>query len=620
MHSKEIRQKYLNFFKSKGHTIIPSASLLPENDSTTLFISSGMQPLVPYLLGEKHPEGKRLCNSQKSFRADDIEEVGDSRHTTFFEMLGNWSFGDYFKKEQLTWIFSFLTDELNINPSRLYITVFSGNSKINVNKDIESVEIWKDLFQQKGIKAIDVDDSEKNGMQNGRIFYYPENKNWWSRSGPPSNMPIGEPGGPDSEIFYDLGIDLKKHENSIWANKLCHVNCDCGRFIEIGNSVFMEFQKREKGFEKLKQQNVDFGGGFERITMVVQNLDNIFQTDLFINIIHKIEQFSNKKYENNIKSFEIIADHLRAATFIMGDDKGVMPSNLGQGYVVRRLIRRAIRHSRLLEINRNLWTTDIAKIIVNDYKEIYPELQRNINFVLTQLENEEIKFNQTVEKGLKEFEKFYKETNKNIISGLETFNLYQTYGFPIELTMEMAKERGLKVDEIEYKKELEKHQTLSRTASVGMFKSGLADSSEKVKQLHTATHLLHQALRNVLGENVQQMGSNITSERLRFDFSYFQKLSNEEIQKVEDLINQKIKEDLVVEEKEMKYEEALKIDALAFFQEKYPEKVKVYSVGDFSKEICSGPHIKKTSELGKFKIIKEESVSAGVRRIRAILK
>ena len=619
MHSKEVRQKYLNFFKSKGHSIIPSASILPENDSTTLFTSSGMQPLVPYLLGEKHPEGKRLCNSQKSFRADDIEEVGDSRHTTFFEMLGNWSLGDYFKKEQLAWIFEFLTDELNIDFHRLYVTVFRGNPEINVDRDTDSVKIWQNLFQQKSINALDIDDSEKNGMQNGRIFYYPDNKNWWSRSGPPSKMPIGEPGGPDSEIFYDLGADLKKHENSFWADKPCHVNCDCGRFIEIGNSVFMEFQRTERGFEKLKQQNVDFGGGLERITMVVQGLNNIFLTDLFINIINKIEQFSNKKYENNIKSFEIIADHLRAATFIMGDDKGVAPSNLGQGYIVRRLIRRAIRHSRLLEINKDLWTTDIAKIIINDYKEIYPELQRNINFVLTQFENEEIKFNQTVERGLKEFEKLAKEANKNIISGSEAFNLYQTFGFPIELTMELAEERGFKVDENDYKKALEEHQELSRTASAGMFKSGLADSSEKVKQLHTATHLLHQALRNILGQEVQQMGSNITSERLRFDFSCSQKLTEEEIQKVENLVNEKIKEDLNVEEKEMNYEGALKIGALAFFQEKYPEMVKVYSVGDFSKEFCAGPHVKKTSELGQFKIIKEESVSAGVRRIRAIL-
>lgn len=628
MTSKEIRQKYLDFFKAREHAVIPSASIMPDNDPTTLFTSSGMQPLVPYLLGEKHPEGKRLCNSQKSFRAEDIEEVGDNRHTTFFEMLGNWSLGDYFKKEQLRWYFTFITEELGIDANRLYATVFRGNKEIGIDKDSEAVGIWKELFKEKGIDAKDVDFAERDGMQAGRIFYYDERKNWWSRSGIPANMPVGEPGGPDSELFYDLGADLGRHENSQWKDEPCHVNCDCGRFIEIGNSVFMEFKRTENGFEKLAQQNVDFGGGLERTTMVVQNLDNIFETDLFSNILNKISELSGgKKYREHMKEFEVIAEHLRAATFIIGDDKGVGPGNTGQGYIVRRLIRRAIRYGRLLSISEESWTKEIAKIVAHDYGEAYPELRRNIDFVVNQLKEEEDKFTKTIERGLKifkEVESREEQSDKKIISGEDAFNLYQSYGFPIEMTRELAAEHGLKIDEQGYKKEAEKHQALSRTASAGMFKGGLADASEDTKKLHTSAHLLLAALRKVLGNHVTQKGSNITSERMRFDFSHPEKMTKEQIDEVEKLVNSAIEKKLPVAFEEIPLEEAKEKGAMGVFESKYGEKVKVYKVGEgndvFSYEICGGPHAENTGELGRFKITKEESSSSGVRRIKAVLE
>jgi alanyl-tRNA synthetase len=624
MTGDNLRQKYLDFFKSKGHAILPSASLLPENDASTLFIGSGMQPLVPYLLGEKHPQGVRLVNSQKSFRAEDLEEVGDGRHTTFFEMLGNWSLGDYFKKEQLRWVFEFLTEQLNVDPNRLYVTVFKGNADIGIGRDDEAVGIWKELFKEKSIDALDVDNAEKNGMGGGKIFYYAENKNWWSRSGAPANMPVGEPGGPDSEIFYDLGADLQRHENSQFKDKPCHVNCDCGRFVEIGNSVFMEFIRTETGFEKLKQQNVDFGGGFERMTMVVQGKDNIFETDLFINVLNKIKELSGgKEYKGNTRSFEVIADHLRGATFIMGDPKAVAPSNVDQGYMVRRLIRRAIRFGKQLGITSNRWTKEIAKIIINDYKSVYPEISRNEAFIIGQLEDEEDKFQKTVEHGLKEFNKL--KSNK-VISGYDAFNLYQTYGFPIEMTIEMAKEDGLEVDEVGYKTEIAKHQELSRSTMVGKFKSGLADASKETTKLHTTSHLMLAAMRRVLGDHVHQKGSNITPERLRFDFSHPEKVTTVQLAEIERIVNEVIQQDLPVTMAEMPLEKAKKIGAEGVFESKYGEKVKVYTVGrgdgepPYSQEICGGPHVERTGELGHFKIRKEESSSAGIRRIKAVLE
>ncbi|PIZ69682.1 MAG: alanine--tRNA ligase [Candidatus Portnoybacteria bacterium CG_4_10_14_0_2_um_filter_43_36] len=618
MTAKELREKYLNFFKSKGHAVLPSASLIPENDPTSLFIGSGMQPLIPYLLGEKHPRGQRLANSQKSFRAEDIEEVGDSRHTTFFEMLGNWSLGDYFKKEQLSWMWEFLLEELKLDPKKVYVTVYRGNKETGIERDKESVEIWKKLFKGKGIEAKDVDFAEKNGMRDGRIFYYDDNKNWWSRSGVPANMPVGEPGGPDSEMFYDLGANLKKHENSKFKDLPCHVNCDCGRFIEIGNNVFMEFVKTNKGFEPLPQKNVDFGGGLERMTMVSEGKNNVFETDLFVNILGKISQISGgKKYQGNAAAFEIIADHIKAATFIMADDKGIAPSNTDQGYIVRRLIRRAVRYGRQLGIKNDLWIKEITQVVIDDYKDVYPELERNKDFVLSNLDEEETRFKKTLEKGLKEFE-------KREISGREAFNLYQTYGFPIEMTKELAEEKGIQVDEEEFQQELKKHQELSRTASAGKFRGGLADAGEETKKLHTAAHLLLAALRKVLNDSVTQKGSNITAERLRFDFSWPEKLTDEQKKQVEDLVNEVIKKDLPVVCEEMSLDEAKKQGAAGVFESKYGERVKVYTVGNdkevFSQEICGGPHIERTGELGHFKISKEESSSAGVRRIKAMLE
>ncbi len=621
--SKEIRQKYLDFMESKGHAVIPGSSLLPENDSSTLFTGSGMQPLLPYLLGEKHPEGTRLVDSQKCFRAEDIEEVGDNRHNTFFEMLGNWSLGDYFKEEQLMWIWEFLTKELELDPHRIYVTVFRGNPKIDIEKDKDSVQIWKELFTDAEIEAKDIDLAEEEGMKGGRIFYYDESKNWWSRVGVSSNMPIGEPGGPDSEIFYDLDPEnkLKIHESSDWKNKPCHVNCDCGRFIEIGNNVFMEYIKTENGFKKLEQKNVDFGGGLERLTMAVQEKDNVFETDLFANILSIIRRLSGGKiYQDNMKAFEVIADHLKAATFIMASPEKIVPSNTDQGYVVRRLIRRAIRYGRYIGINqKEPWTKEIAKIVAHDYGLIYPEVQNNINYIIEELNKEEKKFANTLEKGLKKFE----ELGGFDIDGKAAFDLYQTYGFPIEMTEELATERGRKVDKEGFDKELAKHQELSRTASAGKFKGGLADQSEKTKKLHTAAHLLLAALRKVLGNHVEQKGSNITAERLRFDFSHPEKLTDEEKNQVEDMVNDIISKNLPVECIETSLEEAKKSGAVGVFESKYGDKVKVYQIKDgddyFSNEICGGPHVEKTGELGEFKIKKEQSSSAGVRRIKAVL-
>ncbi|MCF7845342.1 MAG: alanine--tRNA ligase [Candidatus Pacebacteria bacterium] len=621
MDSKEIRQKFLDFYKERSHTIIPSASLIPEKDSSLLFVNSGMFPLVPYLLGEDHPEGKRLADSQKCFRSDDIEEVGDLRHTTFFEMLGNWSLGDYFKEEQLNWVFQLFTEYLELDPERIYVSVYRGNKEIGIDKDDESVAIWKEIFKRKGIQAEAVDFAEKDGMQGGRIFYYPDKENWWSRAGAPENMPVGEPGGPDSEIFYDLGEEHKHHENSPFKNEPCHINCDCGRFIEIGNSVFIQFLKKEEGFEKLPKQNVDFGGGLERLTMISQGKTSIFESDLFLPIIEKIEELSGLKYRENIKSFEVVADHIKAATFIIGDERGISPSNKEQGYFVRRLIRRAIRHGRQLGISKNNWLKEVAEKVVSIYEEVYPEIKENSSFVYQELSKEEETFKKTLERGIKEFEKM---KDKKVIDGESASFLYQTYGFPIEIIEEMATESGQEVDKEGFYEETKKHQELSRKLSAGAFKGGLGDHEEETVKLHTATHLLLSALRKVIGDTVFQKGSNITSKRLRFDFSCDRKLTDEELKKVEEIINEAVEKDMIVKKEEMDLNDALKICETASFKEKYPSKVFVYSVVDsegniFSREICTGPHISKTSELGKFSIKKQEASSAGVRRIKATL-
>lgn len=599
MKSDQLRQKFLDFFEKKGHKIIPSASLVPENDPSTLFTSSGMQPLIPFLLGEKHPEGKRLCDSQKSFRTADIEEVGDSRHTTFFEMLGNWSLGDYFKKEQLLWIFEFLVNDLKLDPKKLYTTVFEGDEKIGVPKDIKSAAILEDIFKK---YKVDLKD---------RVSYYSAKENWWSRSGVPDKMPVGEIGGPDSEIFYDLGANLKKHENSEWANQPCHVNCDCGRFIEIGNSVFIEYKKTEKGFEKLKQFNVDFGGGLERLTMVTEGLDSVFKTDLFAPIISAIIPIIGDK---PIGKLEIIADHLKAATFLVSD--GVEPSNVGRGYVLRRLIRRAmVTHFRFIGagIDADFFKAPVEAVI-NIYSNVYPDLEENKTKIIEIIGKETKKFEKTLEKGLKELE------STPQLTGETAFDLYQTYGLPLEVAEEI---KPVKNREVFFKK-IKKHQELSRTASAGMFKGGLADSSEQTKKLHTAAHLLLAGLRKVLGDHVVQKGSNITAERLRFDFSHPEKLTEKQVGDVENFVNGIIKKDLPVRCEEMPLEKAKEINAMGVFESKYGKMVKVYFVGkgdeNVSKEICGGPHVERTRVLGKFKITKQESSSAGVRRIKAILE
>jgi alanyl-tRNA synthetase len=617
MKAAQIRQKYLDFFKVREHVIISSASLLPENDSSLLFVNSGMFPLVPYLLGQTHPGGKRLVNSQKSFRTEDIEEVGDNRHNTFFEMLGNWSLGDYWKSEQLHWWYEFLIDELKLDPQRLYQSVYIGSADGQIPRDTDSVEILLQIFAKFGIDADEAPDMIDGkypiqdlelGVSRYRIFAYRE-KNWWQRGDA-----VGELGGPDSETFYDTG---KTHDKKF--GEFCHPNCDCGRFIEIGNSVFMQYQKTETGWQELANKNVDFGGGLERLTMVKQSKSNVFQTDLFLDAINKIEELSGKKYEDDNRPFEIIADHLKAATFIMGDEKGIGPSNSDQGYIVRRLIRRAIRFGRQLGITKKEWCGQVAQLFIDNYCEVYPELAKNSVFVISELIKEESKFSETLEKGEKEFEKF-----SGNISGEQAFNLYQTFGFPIEMTIELAQEKGVTVDENSFYIELAKHQELSRTASAGKFKGGLADHSTETTRLHTATHLLLAALRKVLGDHVYQKGSNITAERLRFDFPHPEKMTAEQIAEVEKIVNEAINAKLPVHFEEMSLDKAREIGASGVFDSKYQETVKVYCVGNegdyYSKEICGGPHVENTGELGHFKILKEESSSAGIRRIKAVLE
>lgn len=556
--SNEVKERYLSFFEKRGHKIISPSPLVLENDPTTLFTSSGMQPLIPYLMGEKHPEGTRLVNIQPAIRLQDIDEVGDNRHDTYFEMLGNWSLGDYFKEEQLPWIWEFLTKELGLDPKKLAVSISAGGK--DIPEDIESYEIWK-----------------KIGVKEDRIYKYPiEEENWWSRSGKPEDMPVGEIGGPDSEIFFEF-TDIP-HDPKY--GKTCHPNDDCGRFLEIGNSVFIQYIKNKNGeFEDLPNKNIDFGGGLERITASLNNDPDIFKTDIFWPTIQKLEKITNKKYDEDKRNFRIIADHLRSSEALI--ENGVIPSNKQQGYVLRRLIRRmAIKSKKIKDLTTN--------------KVILEELNR---------------FEKTLENGLKEVKKIDK------IDGKLAFDLYQTYGFPLELTIELFEEKGQKVNMDEFKIEFEKHKDLSRSASSGSFKGGLADHSEETTKFHTVTHLLHASLRKILGNTVSQKGSNITNERLRFDFSYPQKLTDEEMMEVEEKINEEIDKKHSVTSKEISFEEAKDEGALAFFSEKYGEKVKVYSIGDFSKEVCGGPHIKNTNELEHVKIIKQEKIGSGIVRI-----
>ena len=607
MSSEEIRQSFLEFFKKKGHKIVPSSSLIPENDPTTLFTGSGMQPMLRYLLGEKHPLGKQIVDVQKCFRTDDIDEVGDNRHTTFFEMLGNWSLGDFFKKEQIPWIFEFLTETISLNPENIYVTVFRGNETLKLLRDEESVKIWQEVFGRVEIEAKAVDFSERDGMRGGRIFYYDEKKNWWSRTGVPNEMPVGEPGGPDSEIFWDFGAELKIHEKSKFKNQPCHVNCDCGRFLEIGNNVFMEYVKTDSRFSLLPQKNVDFGGGLERLVAAKNNDPDIFKTDVFSELVAKIRELAGDINDNAIRVF---ADHLRASVFLIAD--GLKLSNKEAGYILRRLLRRILAYTIKYDIHADLFPASV-EIIKEKFGEIYPEVKET-KMILEVLEDEKQKFHEAIGRGIKEIEKYPK------ITGKDAFYLYETFGLPFELIKELAPKDAVKaLSKGDFDKEFEKHQELSRTASAGMFKGGLVDMSEQTIKLHTAAHLLMESLRQVLGNHVMQKGSNITAERLRLDFSHPEKLTAEEIKEVEDLVNQKIQEDLLVKMEEMNLEQAKKQGAMGVFEAKYGEKVKVYSIGDFSKEICGGPHVQKTGELGHFKIIKEKASSSGVRRIKAVL-
>ncbi len=644
MSGNDIRKKYLDFMARNGHAVIPSAALVPENDPTTLFTGSGMQPLVPYLMGEMHPMGTRLSNSQKCFRAEDIEEVGDNRHTTFFEMLGNWSLGDYFKQEQLPWIYAFLIDEVGLDPEKIYVTAFQGDEKANVPRDTEAVAIWQRLFAEKGVtNGVGEMGSEEQGSERGiqageRIFYYDGAKNWWSRAGKPEKMPVGEIGGPDSEIFYDFGTP---HDERF--GKHCHPNCDCGRFLEIGNSVFMEYVKTETGFEKLPKQNVDFGGGLERIAAAANGDSDVFKIDLLHVVVKQIEELSGKKYDDNTEAFRVITDHIRGAVFMIGD--GILPGNTEQGYFVRRLLRRAVRYADILEIPAGR-LQDLAESVITRYEQHYTNLAEMRSAIKQAIETEEAQFRKTLENGLKQFNKIslqiHMQTKEvdgkkvldrdhaeavKAISAQNAFDLFTTYGFPIELTEEIAAEKGLVVDRSGFEKLMEEHREKSRAGAEHKFKGGLADHSEKVVQYHTTTHLMLAALRDILGDHVHQAGSNITGERLRYDFTHPEKVERDTLDKIETWVNHAIQTGGKVTIETMSKEEAEKDPTIeGSFWERYPEEVKVYVVAGndgttFSKELCGGPHVSELGDIkGTFKIQKEESSSAGVRRIKAVLE
>lgn len=616
MTGQELRQKYLDFFKSKDHAVISPAPLVPQEDPTTLFTGSGMQPLVPYLLGQKHPQGSRLVNSQPSFRAEDIDEVGDDRHTTFFEMLGNWSLGDYFKTQQLSWFWEFLIQEIKLSPERLYVTVFSGSSQDNISRDEESAIIWEKLFSDVGMKVTtqDGNKAKKNGMEkNAHIFYYGAQKNWWSRQGIPENMPPQEPGGPDSEVFFEF--DQVEHDPKFGPH--CHPNCDCGRFFEIGNSVFMQYQKNEDGtFKKLEHPNVDFGGGLERLLAAQQNTPDVFQTDLFQPIIDKTKELTGKKYiSNNKADFQIITDHIKASTFMIG--QGVLPSNKQQGYVLRRLLRNA--SMSMYQLTNNPASKQLASLVeavVDIYKQDYDYLEKKKPVIEKTIDSELTKFSKTLKKGIRELEKI--QTSK--IDEQKAFHLYQTHGLPFEITSKLMARKGVNLNKKKFEGLVQKHAEQSRSASKGMFKGGLADHSETTTKYHTATHLIHKALRKVLGEHVKQTGSNITQERLRFDFTHPEKVSEQELEKVQNIVNKKIDEDLSVEYSQMTLKKALKKNALAFFKERYDQQqVKVYKIGDFSLEVCNGPHVTSTADIGHIKIYKQTSVGKGRQRVYAKL-
>ncbi len=580
MLAKELKKKYIEFFKRKAHKEIPNTPLVPENDPTVLFTAAGMHPLVPFLLGQPHSLGKRLVNVQKCLRTDDIDEVGDASHLTFFEMLGNWSLGDYFKKEAIEWSFEFLTEELNIDKNKIYITVFAGDE--DASRDEESAKVWASL-----------------GISKQRIYFLPKKDNWWGPAGATG------PCGPDTEMFVDAGKEP--------CGKDCKPGCSCGKYFEIWNDVFMQYNKTPEGkYVPLKQKNVDTGMGVERTAAMLQGKSNVFEIETFKPIVDAIKKIAKVQNE---KSVRIIADHVRASVFVLAEE--IEPSNKDRGYVLRRLIRRSIRHGKLIGIEKE-FLVELAKIVINTYKEDYLHLEKNKEFILTEISKEEARFMETLDRGLKKLEEIVKQTNR--IDSKSAFLLFQSFGFPIEITKEIAKELRSTVDEKGFEEEFKKHQEISRIGAEKKFKGGLADASEQTTKLHTATHLLNEALRRVLGEQVEQKGSNITPERLRFDFNFDRKLTQEEIKNVESIVNEQIQKGLPVRREEMSLAEAKAIGAQGVFEQKYGEKVSVYNIGDFSIEICGGPHVASTSELGKFKITKEEAVAAGVRRIKAVLE
>jgi len=590
-HSSELRSMFLKFFKDHGHAVISSASVIPENDPTVLFTTAGMHPLVPYLMGAKHPAGKRLTDVQKCVRTGDIDDVGDFSHLTFFEMLGNWSLGDYFKEQMIPWSWEFLTspEYLGLPKDRLAFSVFAGDA--DCPRDEESAQLWRNC-----------------GVADDHIFFLPKENNWWGPAG------ITGPCGPDTEMF----IITDKEP----CGPNCSPACSCGRYLEIWNDVFMQYNKKADGtFEPLEQKNVDTGMGLERTICVLNGKKSVYETDLFADILKKISELSGKEYgsdEMTTRAFRIIADHMRTATFIMGDDRGVSPSNVDQGYVLRRLIRRAVRYGMGIGMPEG-FTGEVAKVIIEQYKDVYPELKRNEAFVLEQLSLEESRFARTLKQGNREFEKLVEKVQDGQIDGVSAFHLYDTYGFPLEMTEELARERGLTVDMDGFHDCFRRHQATSQAGAEQRFKGGLADNSEQSARLHTATHLLHAALRKVLGPEVAQKGSNITAERLRFDFSFGRKMTKEELAEVERLVNEAIESHTPVTCEEMTVAQAKEQGAIGLFESKYGEKVKVYTMGPYSKEICGGPHAQNTGDLVSFKIKKEESSSAGVRRIKAVI-
>ena len=631
MNAQEIRNSYIKFFEDRGHVAIKRAPLVLTGDPTTLFTGSGMQPMIPYLLGEPHPDGKRITDSQTCLRAQDIDDIGDNRHTTFFEMLGNWSMGDYFKDQQIRWMWEFLSDVVKLDMSKVYVTCYIGDERYGIPRDTEAAEVWAELYTKAGLSAGQADiGSEESGYARGinegeRIFYYDGSKNWWSRNGSPETTPIGDPCGPDSEMFYDFGTE---HDTSF--GEFCHPNCDCGRFMEIGNNVFMAYRKVADGvFEELEQKNIDHGSGLERIAAAAIDSPDVFKISLMWPIIEKLQALSGKDYDGHTESMRVIADHLRAATFLAVD--GCVPSNKEQGYVMRRLLRRAIRYSFDLGIEQN-FLEEVVPVIADMYTNDFPEVAQNRELIIAVLVKEEKAFRQTLRKGIAQMQKFAADG----LTGSELFMLYDTYGFPVELAVEEAQKQGVEIPNDwreQFESKMKEQRERSQTAAKGVFKGGLGGQTMAHRRLHTANHLMYAALKIVVGDHVTQHGSNITEDRLRFDFNNDEKVTREQLDEVERMVNAWIDADLPVSYKEYPTDEAFKLGAIGAFGDRYGDTVKVYQMGEgdqrASFEICGGPHADHTGQLSqdddgkpngkRFKITKEESSSAGIRRVKGIL-